>query len=420
MALIGLAIIVVMGIMAGGMVALALIGPRHTQNLFGILAGIGLALGLTATLFTEFPTHSSGPAGLINSVFNLALSGFLGYAVTTFFVLSYQIKPDVVRPERSQVEAAQRNGPDRIAVLYFVPAELEHYDARVMARGFETLDYPQVLPPPLLRPLYLLDLKRKYAAVGPSPYRATHFKLAQKVQDRLGKRYKVYIAFYSDHPTLDEAAIEALRNGARRLIVLHARLTSPPPTVKPAELLESLRLSRYGATLLETTPLWNSDLLPRLFVRRALTATEGQDRAAAGLLLIGAGHPQARHGGPEGTANAAFQRQNQELSFQKRVRQALIKAGFTDDKVVLAWLQWQHPTVPAGYAQLVAEGCQPLYWMASSVLSAGIGTLYDIPHLLQTAAASSGGGATALEPANDDDLVAEALVEKVKQVVSDD
>jgi hypothetical protein len=62
-----------MGIMAGGMVALALIGPRHMQNIFGILALFGVVLGLAAAVIGQplWPT-------LINNLLDLILSGFIG------------------------------------------------------------------------------------------------------------------------------------------------------------------------------------------------------------------------------------------------------------------------------------------------------------------------------------------------------
>src|SRR5437762_1817464 len=82
-----------------------------------------------------------------------------------------------------------------------------------LAAGLETQDYREGLPPVLLRPFYLNRLKHQYAAIGRSPARATHLRLAQKVQDRLARRAKVYICFYNDQPGLAEAAATAIRDG---------------------------------------------------------------------------------------------------------------------------------------------------------------------------------------------------------------
>jgi protoheme ferro-lyase len=414
-----------MGMVAGGMAALAMIGPRRVQNLFGIGALFAIVGGIIAALSgvllhrlgVNMPVQPSLAPALLNSLLNLILSGVIGYAVTTFFVLSYKVEPDMERPDVAEAQAAQAtNG--RTAVMYFVPGESEEYDVRVVARGFETVDYPHELPPTLLRPLYTIDLKRKYDAIGHSPYRDVHFRLAQKVQERLGRRYKVYIAFYNDTPLLPDAAAEAVRDGARRIVVLHPRVTNPPPGVRAADLRDTLILARYGVSLVETAPLWNADPLARIFVRRALAATETLDRESVGLIVLGLGHPLLRRSLPTDESNT-FQRQNQELAFQKRVRQALIRAGFDDDKVVLAWLRWQHPTLEAAYAQLIAEGCRHIFWIGSGLTADGLITLYDIPERLRLPAATSGVPVLPLGPWNDDDLVAETLVERVKAVAGE-
>jgi protoheme ferro-lyase len=67
---------------------------------------------------------------------------------------------------------------------------------------------------------------------------------------------------------------------------------------------------------------------------------------------------------------------------------------------------------------LVAEGCKQILWIASGLVSEGVATLYDIPHLLEAVSATNGVDVLALGPWNDDDVVAEALVERVKQVAA--
>ena len=71
------------------------------------------------------------------------------------------------------------------------------------------------------------------------------------------------------------------------------------------------------------------------------------------------------------------------MSFQKRVRQALIRAGFTDDKVVISWLNWQEPTPAGAQRQLLAEQPSAIYWLATGFPTDGLATLYDIPTLLR-------------------------------------
>jgi hypothetical protein len=420
-----LAIVVTMGLMGGGMVALALMAPRRNQNIFALMVAIALVLGLAAvgvTALSAAVIDRSGRLALlfVENLANLALAGVLGYAVTTYFVLNRRGTREPPLPDRAASAAAAGDGPDKVAVLYFVPTEPETYDLAVLAEGLDTRDYRQGLPPVLLRPFHLYRLKQAYARLGSSPTRATHLRLAQKVQDRLGRRAKVYICFYNDQPSLAEAATLAIRDGARRLIVLHARLTDPPPQVRVADLLASVRPERYGVTVEETTTQWDSELLPRVFVRRAQAAVPAAERATAGLLLIGRGHPALSHPGSGAADDTALRRQNQELSFQKRVRQALIRAGFTDDKVVISWLHWQEPTPTGAQRQLLAEQPNAIYWLATGFPTDSLATLADIPAALRAGLPDGVPPAAPLGAWGDDDTVAEALVEKVKAVLSDE
>ena len=309
-----LAIVVTMGLMGGGLVALALMAPRRNQTIFALMVAIALVLGLAAVGVTALSEAALERASSLAWLFlenlaNLILAGVLGYAVTTFFVLNRRSTREPPLPDRASSAAAAGEGPDKVAVLYYIPAEPETYDIAVLAEGMDTRDYRQGLPPVLLRPLYLSRVKTQYARIGSSPARATHLRLAQKVQDRLGRRAKVYICFYNDQPSLVEAATLAIRDGARRLIVLHARLTDPPPQLAVADLLASIRPERYGVTVEETTTQWDLELLPRVFVRRAQAAVPAEARATTGLLLVGAGHPSLNHSGPGIPADPVLHRQ---------------------------------------------------------------------------------------------------------------
>ena len=105
------------------------------------------------------------------------------------------------------------------------------------------------------------------------------------------------------------------------------------------------------------------------------------------------------------------------MSFQKRVRQALIRAGFTDDQVVIGWLNWQEPTPAGAQRQLLAEQPSAIYWLATGFPTDGLATLYDIPTLLRAGLPPGIPPAQPLGAWGDDDTVAEALVEKVKAVL---
>ena len=418
-----LTIIVTMGIMSGGLIALTLLAPPRTQNIFALMAAIGLLLGAAGVAVAALQSLPVERGELLlatlENTFNLVLAGGLGYAVTTFFVLNRRPAVGLDLPDRAAAQAAAGDGPAKIAVLYFVPGEPEQYDPVVLAAGLDTQDYRQSARPTLLRPFTLYRLKHQYRALGHSPLRTTHLHLAQKVQDRLGRRARVYICFYNDQPGLAEAAATAIREGARMLVVLHARLTDPPPQLRVRDLLAPVRPERYGVAVVETAAQWDSDLLPRLFVRRAQAAVPAEARDKVGLLLVGAGHPalgQAVPGTPG--ADDVLRRQHQELTFQKRVRQALIRGGFHEDKVVIGWYAWQEPPVAGAQAQVLTEQPEALYWLATGFPAPCLATEVIIPARLRAAApAPPAPAATPLGPWGDDDLVAESLADQVKAVL---
>ena len=425
MDLLVLTIIVVMGVMGGGMLALTLMAPRPTQNIFALLLGIAVVLGLAAAAVSTLDyaryDHSARFLAVLSlNLMNLALAGVLGYAVTTLAVLGRGTGREADPPVPPASGGAAGEGSGRTAVLYLAPGEPPAYDARRLARVLE-IESPltgRPGPPFLLRPLALRRLNRLYAAAGGSAARETHVHLAEKVQDRLGRRVHVYICYDSDQPAPGEAAAAAIGDGARRLIVLHPRLVDPPAQISLPRLLGALRPERSGATLIETAPLWDSDLLARLFVRRAQAAVPAEQRAQAGLLLVGHGYPDGSAvAGTELAPDPAQHRQHEEAQFQKRVRQGLIKGGFGEDRIVIGWLYRSDPALGAALAQLRATGADPIYWLGTGLTAEDLAARALVPRALAAAGAPP---PQSLGVWGDDDPVADVLADAVKTVLPAD
>ena len=114
----------------------------------------------------------------------------------------------------------------------------------------------------------------------------------------------------------------------------------PPDPVQSGGLLDGLNLDNRRIKVVDVGPLWQSDLLPQIYVRRAIeavpqVATHPED---VGILLVARGHIS----GPDRNASSNV-RQEQELAFQRRVRQALVKLGFAESRIAYAWLRGQQP-----------------------------------------------------------------------------
>jgi hypothetical protein len=356
-----------------------------------IIALLGVA---GSTLILKDPL-----VALTNAVILLVLSFTLGYALTTFSVLgSSRRKPPQQPPGLEN---------DRTAVIMYAPGEPAEYGTRSAARRLELADDPHDVPPLLLRPFYMRDIRNKYSLIGRSPFRDSHIELAGKVQTRLGSHFAVMPAFYSDTPSFAEVAAQAVEDGYRNIVVAHVRVTDPPGPILAGDMLEGLNLERYGIRLHHTEPLWDSQLLPQIYVRRLLEAllSESPDGAEAGLLLIGRGHFQ---GGESSVA-----RFTQESSFLRRVRDAAVRVSFPETRIAIGWLR-HSPNAAEALQSLVSSGCKVVYCAPASFSAEGINTLYDIPAQVGPVVKASGVRFVSLGAWNADDLAAEEIAAYVR------
>ena len=400
---ISIALVVFMGLASGGMFSLVLMTNRRQQTPFTIILGLLLLIAILGAIGSVSIIHDL-TGGLANSIVLLVLACTLGYALTTFSVLSAgRRKPPL---DQSKIPPAA-NGTERTDVILLAPGEPPEYDTRHAARRLELADDPQDVPPLLLRPFYMRDIKAKYAAIGRSPYRESHIELAQKVQSRLDPNHRVSVAFYSDEPSLAEATAGALQAGARHVVTAHLRVTDPPDAVAAGDLYEGINPERYGATLHHANPLWDSQLLPQIYVRRVIETLPhiGPDTADVALLIVGRGHIQ--------TGPSSVTRYTQEVNYLRRVRDALLRLGFEEDRAAIGWLR-HSPTAAESLQALISAGARVVYCIPAAFPADGINTLFDIPAQVNTIIAANGIKFISLGAWSADDLAAEEIAAYVR------
>ncbi len=399
---VSIAVTVFMGLASGGLLALVLMSNRRQQTSFSIMFGLTVLLAVLGAIGSAAMLQSTA-TGLLNGLVLLVLSFTLGYTLTTYSVLSR-------RNHKIEINASPAQ-TDYTAVVCLAPGEPPEYEVRSAAERLELADDAADVPGALLRPFYMRDLKGKYAAIGGSPYKDYYTQLVQKVQSRLNSTHRVYPAFYSDEPGLAKAVAACIGGGAGRVIVLHLRVADPPDGVLAGELLKELNLQKHDVTVSEAGPLWDTTLLPQVYVRRVLEAMAqvGDSVEEIGLLLVGRGHPMS--GG-----DSSMQRHEQEETFQRRVRRALLKVGFSEERVVLSWLRHGSPSVADALDALVSRGCKSVYWMPSTYPADGVNTLYDIPLQLGQVPAARGVKLVPLGAWNADDLAAQEITSRVRAV----
>ena len=176
-------------------------------------------------------------------------------------------------------------------------------------------------------------------------------------------------------------------------------------------LMDGIDLEGYGVELVTIGPLWNSELLPQLYVRRVLEAVPqiATDPHDIGLLLVGRGHATG-----EGRESPAMKRYTQERQFQERVKQALVKVDST--KAGSCWVGCAGiaPRLPEAFQVLAAAGCKAVLWMPSSFPADGLISLYDVPSQLNPLAKNAGIRLNPLGAWNADDLAAEDIAARVR------
>jgi hypothetical protein len=392
---------VFMGIASGGMVALVLMAPRRQQATFTIILGLVVIIALFGVVGSiSFLGDPVG--GLANAIVLLVLALTLGYALTTFSVLTSGRKK-----RTPQATTSHGDRTARTAVILLAPGEPPDYETWSAARRLEFADDPQDVPPLLLRPFYMRDIRTKYSVIKRSPYRDFHTELAQKVQSRLDNSYSVTAAFYADRPLLAESVARAIEVGARNIVLANVRVASAPDPVLAGDLMEGINLDHYGVRMRPTEPLWDSQLLPQIYVRRVLEVLPGLGPHAedAGLLLVGRGHAQV--------GESAIRRYTEESGFLRRVRDALVRTGFDPKHVAIGWLR-HNPTAGESAQTLVNAGCKVIYCLPATFSADGVNTLFDIAAQVDPLLKASGTRFISLGAWNADDLAAEEIASYVR------
>lgn len=397
---ISIVLVVFMGMASGGMLALMLMAARRQQVTFSIALALSVVLALVG-LVSASALAQNTVSGLVNAGMLLILSFALGYTLTTFSVLSSRKQPAPIAPSEAQGR--------KTAVICLARGEPPEYDTGSAAAQIELAggEGAGEVPPVLLRPFHMRRLKGKYASIGRSPYREYMVELSDKVQARLEGSYRVYPAFSADHPNLAEAVRQAVEDGASSILVAHIRVTDPPESVRSDGVLEGMDREALALRLVHLDPLWESDLLPQIYVRRVLEAVPqvGIEGEGVGLLLVGHGYSTATEAGSA--------RHEQERHLQRKVQRALLRLGFDESRVAVGWLH-ETPTIGEALLALRHAGCKSIYWIPFSFPADGITTLHDIPNLINSTATSLGLRFVPLGGWNADDLATEEIAGRVR------
>jgi Ferrochelatase len=404
---IGIALSAVIGLITGAMLVFYLIADStHRVRLFGLIAVIFATLGIL-TLIIGINAVGSAVANAIVGLISLLLSAFLGYALTTYFLLGRPERERSIIPDLRQatlkLNSSTSSNPPRTAIIYYANCEPDSYSSLPYNYTYEHLQAHGMAAPPILaRPFTMRRARQRYAKLGHSPQRGIHTHIAQKLRDKLGKRYRVYIAFSDNHPFLDEMAAGAVLDGARRLIVARPALDAALNGSATSSLLQGLRMERMGVEVRDAPALHDSDALVRLYLRR-VNASVGEARDEVGVLLIGQRHD---HGESRG-----------EAAFRERLTGALVRSGIAAQRIASITLP-SAASLGSAFSQLQAGGAKQILAMPLTYSADSVTLLTELPSMLEHAHAQNAPATHLITFGgwNDDDALIDAMAERVRAV----
>lgn len=393
--------------LAGMALVLSLtVHPRLVRRygLLTVLLGAGMLISLVAF---------AGSWLLLGAGLLALLAFLLGY----LFMARRFLSREDARPVPAITRARTDPGQGHTAVVYFTHGEPQDYDPIGWINQFREFDEQKIPFVPLIaRPLFVYQLRKKYGKVGKSGHRAMHTRMLQTVEQAYraqgDTRTRFYLSFLDDNPRPDAAVIQAVNEGASRIVVSEVFLTISNHTAEGEELIKALNLEEeYGIPVTYTGPLWESELLKQMFVQRVNANLDGVDKAHVGVLLVGHGQPhQWDVEWPTET--------EQEIRFRVEVLDRLAQAGYARNNLAMAWMEFREPHPAAKVEEFVANGVQQIFYFSAAISAEAIHSQVDVPELIDKARVPEGYPLVNLGAWNDDPLVIQAIKERIDDVMA--
>lgn len=339
----------------------------------------------------------------------LALGFFLvGYFGMTKIVLN---RPDT-RPVPELTREPDDKGLGHTAIIYFTHGEPETYNPIGWINQFNEFDEQQIAFVPMIaRPLFWNQLRNVYLEVGKSEHHDMHTQMLAALEATYRAEgdtdTKFYLSFLDDSPTPAAAVIQALNEGASKLIVSEVFLTISNHTAEGEHQIKELKIEEnFGIPVVFTGPLYDSDLLKSMFTTRANASIGNTDRSKVGVLLVG-------HGQPVEWDKEWATETEQEIGFRNDIKQLFIADGYKAENISNAWMEFKEPKPIEIIPVLMDNGIEKLVFFSTAISANSIHSQYDNPTLVNEYEFPEGFPVINLGAWNDDPIVIQAIKEKI-------
>jgi protoheme ferro-lyase len=367
-------------------------------------------LGASVTFFGTLVTIGAGFQGTqrwLATGLALVLT-LIAYLLTAKKVLSRED----TRPMPEFTRAKDDPGLGHTAVVYFTHGEPELYDPIGWINQFNEFDEQKIPFVPLVaRPYFLHKLRKGYLRIGKSEHHQMHSRMLQNLEReyrQIGDRTtRFYLSFLDDNPRPDAAVIQALNDGASRIIVAEVFLTISNHTAEGKSLIEELNVAEeFGIPIVYTGPMYDSATLKSMFVQRANAHNGETDKSEVGILLVG-------HGQPDEWDREWATETTQEISFREDILKLLAEDGYKRENLSLAWMEFKQPKPAKITEKLVQNGVKKVLFFSAAISADSMHSQYDVPMLMKEAKVPDYIEMVNLGAWNDDPLVIQAIKEKI-------
>ena len=334
-----------------------------------------------------------------------------GHLTMTRIILD---RPDP-RPVPELTRSPDDPGLGHTAVVYFTHGEPETYNPIGWINQFNEFDEQNIdFIPMIARPFFFNALRNKYLEVGKSHHRMMHGQMVKALESTFraegDETTKFYRSFLDDNPRPDAAAIQALNEGASRIIVSEVFLTISNHTAEGKNQINELEIEeRFNIPVEFTGPLYDSDLLKSMFVERANANIGDTPKDKVGILLVG-------HGQPDEWDVEWPTETEQEIGFRLDVIEFLIADGYDPDNISLAWMEFKEPKPAEIIEVFLNNGIEKLIFFSAAISADAIHSQYDIPDLVYEADFPEGFSVINLGAWNADPIVINAIKEKIDAI----
>ena len=334
------------------------------------------------------------------------------FLLGNFAMTKVILERDDPRPVPELTRQPSDPGLGHTAVVYFTHGEPVTFNPIGWINQFNEFDEQGIVFIPMLaRPFFLNELRNKYLEVGSSNHRAMHFQMIASLEEAYRSEgdttTKFYLSFLDDNPRPDAAAIQALNDGASKIIVSEVFTTISNHTAEGEDQIKELEIEEsFGIPVEYTGPLYDSYTLKTMFVHRANANIGDTDKSKVGILLIGHGQPD------EWDVEWATETE-QELSFRNDIIDMLVADGYKRENISLAWMSFKEPKPVEIIPQFMENGIEKLLFFSAAISADAIHSQYDNPELVYEYDFPDGFPVINLGAWNDDPIVIQAIKEKI-------